>query len=130
MDEAHGELDALRKFSKHENIVSLLDHCSFTTKHQSSSSGGSGSGSRRTVMFLFPLYSRGTVWDEIEHANTTNPDYNGPWPYNERRSLRICQGMANALAFMHNHGDGSTHRDVKPHNVLLSSDDQAVLTDF
>ena len=42
--------------------------------------------------------------------------------------LRICAQVADALAYAHQ--QGVIHRDVKPANVLLTSSDQAKLSDF
>ena len=50
----------------------------------------------------------------------------GPIPVAE--ALAICTQVAEALA--HAHAHGLVHRDVKPHNVLLTADGLAKLTDF
>jgi C-terminal peptidase prc len=45
-----------------------------------------------------------------------------------RRAARLVAELAEALAYAHAHG--ILHRDVKPANVMLDQDDQALLVDF
>jgi hypothetical protein len=49
-------------------------------------------------------------------------------PLEPARALRLARGVASALA--HVHAQGVTHRDLKPGNVLLRSDDAPALADF
>jgi hypothetical protein len=51
-----------------------------------------------------------------------------PRPLEAPEALRITRDIAEALATVHS--AGVIHRDVKPSNILLRSDGQAVLTDF
>jgi eukaryotic-like serine/threonine-protein kinase len=45
-----------------------------------------------------------------------------------RRALELALSVADGLAFAHDHG--LVHRDVKPQNVLLSSEGEVKVTDF
>jgi len=45
-----------------------------------------------------------------------------------RRALELALGVANGLSFAHDRG--LVHRDVKPQNILLSSEGEVKVTDF
>lgn len=114
--EAHGEIDALKMFAGHPHIIQLIDHASITLS--SSSNGSSAAAAHRQVMLLFPLFPRGTAWDAIERVMYNSSAPAGPWPFPEPRALYVVQCVAKALSYVHE--KGFTHRDVKPHNILLA----------
>lgn len=120
LDDAHNELRALRRFAGHDHIVPLVDH--------GVAAAPGKPASHKMAQMLFPLYPLGTCWDIVEHSLGSGD----PWPFDRRRALRVCLGVARALDFMHDGGRGFAHRDVKPHNVLLQGADRAhaVLTDL
>ncbi len=97
------ELQALTRFSgTSENIIELVDHGSVSSKQSG----------HRQVLFLFPLYSNGSAWDAIERAAPTEA-VGCPWPFAERRALKILMGAARGLQTMHD--AGFSHRDVSIH---------------
>lgn len=138
VDEAHHEIDVLKALQGHSGIVPLIDHCSIAMT--------SSSHVHRQVVIIFPLYPKGTAWDAI-HAvlyapsPPPSPDivFNpAQYPFNERSIVYMVLHIALALQFMHS--QGFTHRDIKPHNILLPEPETAkerafgfgppVLTDF
>jgi serine/threonine-protein kinase len=50
----------------------------------------------------------------------------GPLPV--KTAVSIAQGIAQALDHAHRHG--LVHRDIKPHNILITEDGQVKVTDF
>lgn len=115
--EAQHEVDVLLALRGHDHIVSLLDHSSAQLSATASTTA------LRQILLLFPMYPRGTAWDEIERAMGAPS-----WPFPEAQALRITLQMADALQFMHDRG--FAHRDVKPHNILLDTQNNAVLMDL
>lgn len=116
-DDARNEIQILSKLVDHENIISFLDYSAIGTSKTS-----------KTFYLLFPMCRQGTVWNVIENALKYEEDLTKPWPYEEAQVLFIIQSIANALGYMHEMG--FSHRDVKPHNILISDDNIPKLTDF
>lgn len=122
LEEARTEIENLLLLRGHPNIIELIDHGSATPPNQP-----------RQFYLLFPLYPVGTAWEAIERASLgidPSSRIGPPWPFPEGRAIRVTLCAAKALEYMHR--KGLSHRDVKPHNILLSdiSDDRHVLMDF
>jgi serine/threonine protein kinase len=98
---------------RHPNIVSLL-------------SIGAADGVRYIAMELVD----GRPLDELMAEALTRGDApaTSVAPVATQRVVRWARDIADALACAHAHG--IVHRDVKPSNVLITSDDRALLVDF
>jgi serine/threonine protein kinase len=92
---------AILRDLKHPNIVPILDH-------------GQIDGTPYIVM---PYAEHGTLHDVL-----------GNGAFGPRRSARIVSGIAAGLS--HAHANGIIHRDVKPSNILLDENGDALLSDF
>ncbi|GJP33009.1 hypothetical protein CLOM_g17584 [Closterium sp. NIES-68] len=51
-------------------------------------------------------------------------------PLSLRQRLRLAQGAAEGLAYLHGFGTPIIHRDIKPANILGTADMHAKVTDF
>ena len=130
-EDATRELQCLQRLTreKAENCIALLDHCIQTQEGRSGQNRSSASTTNyKTFMLLFPLCSRGSVWSVIESGMSSS---GSSWPFSEAMALKITLGIAKALSHLHDRC-GWSHRDMKPHNVLLGGKDgsEPFLTDF
>ncbi len=87
---------------RHANIVSVFDM---------------GVEDNRVFM-LMELVEGGSLMERVEQYGPLSP----------RQAARVMIGVLNALDVSHSHG--VIHRDVKPHNVLLSLESHPKVTDF
>ncbi len=65
---------------------------------------------------------------QLVHAQSLDQMLTASGPLSPRRAAEMARQLLSALSVAH--AAGVMHRDVKPSNVLLGSDDRAVLTDF
>ncbi len=68
--------------------------------------------------FVMPYYGNGSLRDRVRQSGPTPSDQALDWTF------QILEGLAVV------HDAQLVHRDVKPHNVLLDTDDSVLLTDF
>ena len=87
---------------RHPNIVSVFDM---------------GMDGNRVFM-LMELVEGGSLMDRVEHSGPVSP----------RLAVRVMIDVMKALDLSHRHG--VVHRDVKPHNVLLTLAGTPKVTDF
>ena len=65
---------------------------------------------------------------QLVHAQSLDQMLAASGPLSPRRAAEMARQLLSALSVAH--AAGVMHRDVKPSNVLIGSDDRAVLTDF
>jgi hypothetical protein len=63
---------------------------------------------------------------EMEYVTTSLAEMSKPMPI--ERTLHIITGIANGLAYAH--AMGIIHRDIKPHNILVSTEGTPMITDW
>ncbi|MGI6037657.1 MAG: Stk1 family PASTA domain-containing Ser/Thr kinase, partial [Limnochordia bacterium] len=76
-------------------------------------------GQEGTIYYIVMEYVKGRNLKEIIRQE-------GPLP--PAKAIEIAQGIALALSHAHRHK--LVHRDIKPHNILLTDDGQVKVTDF
>jgi len=101
----------LQRFEREAQVVASLSHPNIVPVYDVGEEGKS----RFIVMEYIPGR---TLRDEIERSGIIEPD----------RAVRILAQVLDALHYAHERN--LIHRDVKPHNILLTADGAAHLADF
>ena len=116
LEEVQNEIATLRRLN-HPNILPIIDACILSPQ---------GKDALYTGYLVFPLY-QDNLWNVVQKVRQRGR------ALSHLEVVDIFIQMCAALEYMH-HQEGLSHRDVKPHNVLLNVDSvgrySAVLTDF
>lgn len=116
LKEAENELMALKRFRNKTNLINLIDYGATSSRQ---------AHIQKEVFFLFPFFTKGTVWNAIELAL---PSEDLDWPFPEARAVKVMKEICKGL--VHIHEVGLAHRDMKPHNVIFDDDYSAVIMDL
>ncbi|KAJ0398306.1 hypothetical protein P43SY_000828 [Pythium insidiosum] len=101
---------------RHPNIVSLVGVAWNTLEH---------------VVMVQELMARGDLRHFLEFQAENPASQDSPSVFTwEKQKLSMAQGIASALAYLHNLSPQLLHRDVKSKNVLLSDRMEVKLCDF
>jgi serine/threonine protein kinase len=110
-DELTRDPEFLDRFQREAQFVASLSHPAIVPVYDV--------GDDRGAHFIVMEYVRGrTLRDQLDIA--------GPLPAD--RAVSIMDSVLDALSYAH--ALGIIHRDIKPHNILLSADSAARLADF
>lgn len=108
-------LTGAARFDREARAIARLHHPNIVTVH----SVGEASGVRYIAMELI----EGRGLDEVLAETSAKGE-----PMAPTRAIRIVASLARALDYAHS--QNVVHRDVKPSNILLTSDDRPMLLDF
>ncbi|XP_052798752.1 serine/threonine-protein kinase 16-like [Mya arenaria] len=120
MDEriAMREIEVMRAF-KHKHLVPLEEYTTVTIGHHEQSQDAI-----TEVMLVMPYYKRGTIQERLDALNRKGERMK------EDDIWRLFSGITKGVKEMHAHDPSYAHRDIKPGNVMIDDEGEAVLMDL
>jgi formylglycine-generating enzyme required for sulfatase activity len=112
-DDADNFLWSLENFSKEASMLASLDHPGIVKVLRSFQALG-------TAYFVMP-YVEGVALDELAKQRQGKP-------FTEAELRGLLERVLSALGYLHERG--IYHRDIKPGNILITSEGNSVLIDF
>ena len=112
-DDADNFLWSLENFSKEASMLASLDHPGIVKVLRSFHALG-------TAYFVMP-YVEGVALDELAKQRQGKP-------FTEAELRGLLERVLSALGYLHDRG--IYHRDIKPGNILITSEGNSVLIDF
>jgi serine/threonine protein kinase len=103
-------LEFAKRFSREAEVVSRLNHPHILKVFDYGEDGG-------YLYLVMELHTGGTLATLLQQGRLSL-----------ERASKIIQDLAEALDYAHQHG--VIHRDIKPQNVLMDEQGNAILTDF
>ena len=101
----------VENFIKEAKAAASLLHPNIVTIHDA--------GKDRDIYYIVMEYVEGRALSELIATEA---------PLDYKRCIRIAKQVASALSLAHR--NNIIHRDVKPHNILITNDGTAKITDF
>ncbi|CAI5459808.1 unnamed protein product [Closterium sp. Yama58-4] len=96
---------------RHDNVVRLLGFC----LHQSTESG------RQEQILVYEFMANGDLQHQL-HGNRSSLSLH--------QRMKMAQGAAEGVAYLHSFTPPIVHRDLKPGNILIGDNFQAKIADF
>ena len=85
---------------------------------------------RVTDYFTIQDQGQYLVMDYIEGNNLETLIKQSGLPIQEEQAVQIIQQVSSAVSYMHDQNPPIIHRDIKPQNIIITPNGQAILVDF
>ncbi len=112
---------AASRFLDEANLLVMLDHPHIIKVHRAFEEN-------HTVYFTMDYIEGGSLADEDKKRRAQQSDAPQKARWSESDILALLDPLLDALEYLH--AKGILHRDIKPDNILLSSQGQPILADF